>query len=382
MAGRVLLLATLETKEAEHGFLRDRLAELGAATETIDVSLGAAGASWGPARKMEALDAAAADAAARLDALDPAGCVAVGVGGGTGAAVILRALRALPPLAPKILISPLPFDPRPWIADSAVVLVPTLEDVCGLSPGFRRVAADVARMAAALAGQPAPAAGAKALAVSVLGVTAGAGDRLLARLRDAGRPAVAYHANGYGGAAFARAVADGGVDAVVDLTTHELTRLLLGGDHALPAARFAAAAAAGLPQVVLPGGLNFIGLNDYASVGEEHRARPHYRHSRVATHVAVTADEMALLAAALAQSLRAGPGPAALIVPLGGFSSQDAPGGAIEDPGLRAAFRDAAAAGLAGGGVELVETPAHINDPEVTELIAGRLAAYNCLAAA
>ncbi|MBF2735910.1 MAG: Tm-1-like ATP-binding domain-containing protein, partial [Betaproteobacteria bacterium AqS2] len=189
-------------------------------------------------------------------------------------------------------------------------------------------------------------------------------------------------ANGYGGAALARAIAEGGVDAVVDLTTHELSRLLLGGDHALAEERFAAAGEAGLPQVVLPGGLNFIGLNDYASVAEAHRARPHYRHSRVATHVAVTADEIARLAETLAQSLRASKGPAALIVPLGGFSSQDAPGGAIEDPGLRAAFLDAAAAALAGGGVELVETPAHINDPAVTELIAGRLAAYNCLPAA
>ncbi|MBF2735911.1 MAG: Tm-1-like ATP-binding domain-containing protein, partial [Betaproteobacteria bacterium AqS2] len=141
MAGRVLLLATLETKAAEHGFLRDRLAELGAATETIDVSLGGAGEAWEPARKMAALDAAAEQAAARLRAIDAAGCVAVGVGGGTGAAVILRALRVLPALAPKILISPLPFDPRPAVADSSVILVPTLEDVCGLSAGFCRIAA-------------------------------------------------------------------------------------------------------------------------------------------------------------------------------------------------------------------------------------------------
>jgi uncharacterized protein (UPF0261 family) len=55
----------------------------------------------------------------------------VGLGGGTGGEIILRAMHALPFDFPKILITTLPFDPRAALADNAITLVPTLVDVAG-----------------------------------------------------------------------------------------------------------------------------------------------------------------------------------------------------------------------------------------------------------
>ena len=378
MPAPALLLATLETKAAECEYLAERLTALGVEHETIDVSLGSGGAAWTAERKMAALEQVVATAAAELRAR-PVPPVAIGIGGGTGAAIILRALRALPALAPKLLISPLPFDPRPHIADSAVVLVPTLEDVCGLTPGLRAIIEQVAHMAAGASVAPAVAPPPRpAVAVSLLGVTGKAGEQLLARLHERQVPTAVYHANGYGGAAFVRGVTEGRIGAVIDLTVHELTRVLLGGDHAPQPERFSAAGCAGLPQVVLPGGLNFIGLNDYASVSAEHRARPHYRHSDVATHVGVTETEMEQLARALLAALNQATGPLTLLVPMGGFSAADAPGGPLENPALRAVLRDIAQE-EAQDHIEVVTVPEHINDAAVAGQAIERLASYNCL---
>ena len=64
--------------------------------------------------------------------------------------------------------------------------------------------------------------------------------------------------------------------------------------------------------------------------------------------------------------------PAALIVPMGGFSHQDCPGGAIEDPALRAVFLETARAQLAAH-TRLNVIDAHIFAPEVTRAIATTL---------
>jgi uncharacterized protein (UPF0261 family) len=48
--------------------------------------------------------------------------------------------------------------------------------------------------------------------------------------------------------------------------------------------------------------------------------------------VKLTEAEMAAPPAALAEALNAFDGPAQVIVPMGGFSHRDAPGGEIEDP--------------------------------------------------
>ena len=63
--------------------------------------------------------------------------------------------------------------------------------------------------------------------------------------------------------------------------------------------------------------------------------RPHYAHTALFTHVKVTEEEMQKVATELALSMNELSGPAAVIVPMGGFSHHDCPGGAIEDETLR-----------------------------------------------
>jgi uncharacterized protein (UPF0261 family) len=70
---------------------------------------------------------------------------------------------------------------------------------------------------------------------------------------------------------------------------------------------------------------------------------------------------MAQVGATIARKLSAARGPVAVLVPLGGLSIPNVPGGAFYDPPADAAFREALRAGLRGD-IPLREIDAHIND--------------------
>jgi uncharacterized protein (UPF0261 family) len=185
-----------------------------------------------------------------------------------------------------------------------------------------------------------------------------------------GRETTVFHSNGFGGAAFARFARAGAFDAIIDLTPHELTRIHVAGIHVDMPDRFHAGEA--LPRVVLPGGLNFIGLGQKDLMPEHFLQRPHYEHSALFTHVKLTRDEMALVTGKLADSLNAVSGPCAVILPMGGFSHHDRPGGPIEDRALRDVCHETLKAQL-NPNITLTPLEAHLFAPEVTQTILSEL---------
>ncbi|GAB5447649.1 Tm-1-like ATP-binding domain-containing protein [Gymnodinialimonas sp.] len=363
---RVLLIGTFETKQAELGYLADALARNGLDVEEVDVSLGSGGVVWSGAEKLARMAEKAEAASARIAARCDECFVALGVGGGTGGEIVLAALKGLPAAYPKLLITTLAFDPRAALADTAITLIPTLCDIEGLNPTLRQVFENTA---AAIAGiyraQVAPRSDALSVAVTTLGATNRAGAEVTRLLAETGREATVFHANGYGGAAFARFVTEGHAKAVIDLNVHELGRLRLAGAHVPMPNRFSCADA--LPRVVLPGALNFIGLGAIDTVSAAHRARPHYRHSSQFTHVKLTEEEMADQAHALAQALNAAQAPCHVIAPMGGFSHEDRPGGAIEDAGLRGIAAEVLEAQAKA--FDVTRIPHHINTPETATAV-------------
>lgn len=357
----ILLLATLDTKGSEAAYLAEGIIRLGRSVEIIDLSLGSKGEVWSGERKLARM-AEVAEAAGQkvLHAVKQGARAIIGLGGGSGGEMILRIMEAQQSDFPQILVTTLPFDPRPALARSRIILVPTLIDFAGLNAAMRAMLDRTAVMIAGLAGLPREEPSGKAIGISVLGATQGTADGLNAGLMAHGVEAAMFHANGYGGAAFVRFAREGRLKAIVDLTPHELTRLHLAGAHVAMPDRFSVAAELGLPQVVLPGALNFLGLGSLESLPETYRRRPHYAHSGFFTHVKVTEAEMAALARLLATSLNASRAPVTMIVPMGGFSHQDKPDGAIEDAGLRQVFLEVFRSN-AEPAIQIVSLDAHIN---------------------
>lgn len=370
----VLILATLETKAEEIAFLTERLADFDVFAVTVDVSLRNRGSVLGGSGKLAAMEAAAASALESVDQAMEAGVNAVvGLGGGTGAEIILKVLRAMPITFPKVLITTLPFDPRYALADNSIVLVPTLADVSGLNATLREVLENSAAMVAGLCRTRRRANACvldPSIGLTALGATEGAVAPLIKALSARQQEATVFHANGFGGAAFTRFAARGAFHTIIDLTPHEMTRMQIAGAHVPMPERFTAAR--DVPRIVLPGGLNFLGLGEAAQVRRRYLQRPHYAHTSLFTHVKLNVEEMAQIAQSLAASLNACTGPCRLIVPMGGFSHQDRPGGAIEDPELRAVFLENVRAHLSGD-VRLDVMEEHLFDAAVTDRIVASL---------
>ena len=371
MGGAVVLaFATLATKAEETGYLLQALEARGATVRTVDLSLESRGALLDGPAKLEAMDRAVERGIEKaFEELDGVRSI-IGLGGGTGGEVALRVMRVLPAALPKLLVTTLPFDPRVALADCSIILVPTLVDIHGLNPTLRQVFDNAATMAVSLCSGPRERGtdrhGDTTVGITALGATDAATRHLVAALRQLGEECTVFHANGYGGAALARFAKAGAFHAIVDLTPHELTRIHIAGAHVAMPDRFTAAGH--LPRVLLPGGLNFIGLGSLETIDDELLERPHYSHSGLFTHIKVNRSEMVTIVDALADQLDDLSGPACVIVPMGGFSHQDAAGGAIEDPGLREVFLERARERL-DPGIRLRAIGAHISSPMVTKAV-------------
>ncbi len=375
MAARATLLATLMTKEAEANFLRVEMERLGVSVNLVDISLQAGASPLDGNEKKRCMVEVAervGNALARKIAEEIG--VVVGIGGGTGGEMVLQIFDALPPLHPKVLITPLPFDPRPALADKAFIIVPTLVDILGLNDFLRQTLISAAAVIAGLCNQPVPTRrlARPMIGLTALGATGGAAANIEAGLQDTGEACAVFHANGYGGAGFARFAAEGAFKAVVDLTCHELNRLVFAGDHVPMKQRFTAAA--NLPQVVLPGGLNFLGFGPVDKLEQTHSTRPHYQHSTQFTHVKVTPEEMSETCEILAKHLNDANAPVHVIVPMGGFSHRDCPNGEIEDEALRILCFEILVARASHYEVESI--PHHINERPTAQRVLELLKPY------
>ena len=369
---RVMLLATTETKAEEIAYVVEALRENGVAARVHDVSLRAGGASLCGSRKVEAMRHRAAEIVSSIGPLIGPGYQAVvGLGGGTGGQIVIDVMRALPFSYPKVLATTLPFDPRAMLADNSIVIVPTLADIVGLNATLRQSFDTLAAIVAGICRNPRRRGHVSewpSIGITGLSATAGGVDALVQAVRASGEEATVFHSNGYGGAAFARWCEAGAFSGVIDYTIHEATRMHVAGAHAPMPQRFRVAGQGGLPQVVVPGAINIIGLGEITYVPKRYLERPHYHHSRLFTHVKMLPDEMRRCADALAEGLRAAAGPVELLVPMGGFSHEDRPGGAVEDAELRDVFLRRARKALHGSRVRITVTDDHINAPACAEL--------------
>ena len=206
----------------------------------------------------------------------------------------------------------------------------------------------------------------------MLGHTTPAVMRIRAALERAGHEPVIFHANGVGGPAMEKLVEAGALAGVIDYTLSELANSLLDGLHATGPDRLRAAGARGLPQVVVPGCVDFFNQGAPDTLPAEYRGRKSYYHNPVATLVRLEPEEMAELGRIVAERLNEAQGPGARPRPdprlLAGRRRGRrplVPGGRRRVPG-----RARGTALRPDIQLELVDT--HVNDPAFADLVAER----------
>lgn len=299
------------------------------------------------------------------------------VGGGQGTAIGTAAMQALPLGVPKVMVSTMASGQNvfePYVGTSDVTLMHSVADILGVNAITRKIFANAAAavVAMAQASETVQESDRVVLGATMLGLTTPCVLRAKDLLDACGYELVAFHSNGTGGRSMERLIDQGLIQGVLDVSTQELTGHVCRGLFDAGPDRLTAAGKRGIPQVVVPGGTDYIVLGPLSSLSAEQQSRSLIIHNPNITLVRTARGEMAETGKLMARRLNKARGPAAVLVPLGGFSFSDRPGHAFFDPESNAALIEALEDALAPR-VELRLVDAHINDPIFADAIVNKL---------
>ena len=350
-----IVAGTFDTKGRELNFIRDRLKALGIATRTVDLSTSGKPstanvtplqvASMHPHGTAAVFSddrgrsvAAMAEAFARWIAREPrvGGIIAAGGSGGTTLAT--AGMRALPVGIPKVMVSTVASgDVRTYVGASDVVMFHSVADVQGLNSIMERVLGNAAHalagMIAQLPTREAYEAKRKlarpALGITMFGVTTPCVQALTKRL-EADYECLVFHATGTGGRAM-EALGDSGLLAgFLDITTTEIADMLVGGILPADQDRLGAPIRTGLPYLGSVGALDMVNFGP--RVPERFAGRKFVIHNPNVTLMRTTPKENRAAGEWIGGRLNQMEGPALFLLPEGGVSALDRPGGPFHDP--------------------------------------------------
>lgn len=398
MGKNVVIIGTLDTKGPEIAYLRDRLQALGLQTTVVDSGILGEPIGITPDISREQ---AAAYGGTTIEALRNAGSrgkavhgmrealkklvverfqagqlqAIVSMGGAEGAVMGAAAMMQLPVGVPKVLVSPIAsgkhyFDPL--VGTSDIMVVHSIVDILGLNPIATTIFDNVAAALKGLVehghalGKPQP--GDRYIAVTMLGNTTKAVMALKDRLAEAGYEAVIFHSNGVGGPAMEELAEAGQFVGVIDYTTNETYDPMTGGIHDGGPDRLKRIGLLGLPQVVVPGCIDFCVFHA-GSIPKELQGRPVYDHNPEYTLVRASYDEMVALGHLFAERLNLAKGPVWIAVPTQGLSIPNVPDGVFWNPESDAAFLHTLRSEIRPD-IPVLTYDRHVNDPQFGRQVA------------
>jgi uncharacterized protein (UPF0261 family) len=399
MTATVAVLATLDTKGVEAGYIRDRLSEAGLHPLVIDCgilgpplgiepdvssddvarrsggSIGALREAGTRGRAVAAMRAMLGDLVAELHT-NGGLAGAIGIGGAEGAVMTASALMRLPLGVPKIVVSPIASGRHefgPLVGTRDMMVVHSVVDILGLNAIARTVFDNVVAAMTGMVGRgdrgPVAAAGTgRPVAVTMLGNTTTAVMAIRDRLAEAGFEAIVFHSNGVGGPAMEELAREGYFEGVIDFTTNEVTDPLVGGIHDGGPDRLRVIGQLGLPQVVVPGCIDFA-VFEPSQVPRELEDRPSYDHNPEYRLIRTAPDEMRTIGRTFAERLAAARGPVTIAVPTEGLSIPNVPDGPFWDPDADAGFLEELRARLRDD-IPIRTYPRHVNDPAFGRTVA------------
>jgi uncharacterized protein (UPF0261 family) len=404
MDKKILLIGTLDTKGQEFEFLKNRLAELGigvivmdggvlgtpgfAADITRDLVAAEGGVELAELQKeknrgksMEIMENGARKITGKIFGRNRI-CGIMGIGGGSGTSLGCAAMRILPIGFPKIMVSTVASgDTRSFVGEKDIMMVYSVADILGLNRVTRAIL-DNAAMAMAgiikfkekvsnsedknkdfIIKKYGKSAGHKPLiAASMMGVTTPCITIAKEILEKNGFEIIAFHSTGSGGNAMENLINDGLVDGVMDVTTTEIINIPAGGVFPAGEGRMINAGRQAIPLAVSCGALDFVNIN----------GRKFLQHNPIAVLMRTSKEENLWAGREIARRLNKARGPAAVFIPLDGFSTYDAYGMPFYDPDTDAVFIRALEENLASF-VKIIKCKNNINDPEFVKIMSGWL---------
>jgi len=313
----------------------------------------------------------------------------VSAGGSGGTSLAAQVMRdALPIGFPKLIVSTVASgDTGPIVEETDITLMNSVVDVAGLNQILRQVLSNAGHAIAAMARAQASRhddtsqsdGRKKRVGITMFGVTTPAVDAIRKQLESGYEiETYVFHATGHGGKAMERLVREGGLDAVLDLTTTEVCDYLTGGVMSAGVNRLEAAAEIGIPSIISVGATDMTNFGPMNSVPERYKNRKLHEHNPMVTLMRTSKEEAQQVGDFIVEKLRRctkDPNNVQVWLPTGGISMIAVPGGPFADAEADAILFRVIKDGLTGSGIEVVEDKRAINDAGFAQDIAEALVA-------
>ncbi len=386
MQPTVVIAGTLDTKGEEVGYVKQLIEDTGCSTLVVDVGIlhhpgiqsdisrqqvaAAGGVHLGELLRRGdrrlAVQIMTQGAAKIVEDLHRQGLVSgiLALGGGTGTHIGTGIMRSLPLGLPKVMLSTVASrDMRDLIGTKDITMMHSVMDILGLNPLSRKILANAAAAVAGMVGSP--------VRINrerpVIGLTSFGfiteGAMLVKKmLEDQGYDVAPFHANGTGGMAMEDLIDQGLIDGVLDFALHEFADALYGGYcGAIGPGRLESAGNRGIPQVVVPGGLDCIVLefDSIETMPKNMKGRSVFWYD-FRSGVRTDREDVIRLARTISGKLNRSKGPVRFVVPLGGWSEADSKHGPLFDPETNEVFLSELKS-LLDTRIQVVEEEAHIN---------------------
>ena len=399
MSKTIAIMATLDTKGEEVKYLKEQIERRGKKVFIIDMGLRgvpaaipadvtrdmlaeASGSTMAVVEKKvrgEAIEIMVKGIAKVLrDSYDRGKFQGIlAIGGLDGALLASAGLRALPLGVPKFLLTPIAEGNErfgTYIGTSDMIMMHSVVDILGINQISRKVFDNaVGALVGMVDMNVVPKLeGKNVIAATMYGNTTPAVMRAKNILEEKGFEVVIFHPNGTGGRAMEELIEEGLVNAVLDMTPHEIVDELFHGVHAGGPHRLEAAGKKGIPQVVVTGCLDFILLGPIANLEEKYKKRQMYFFNPAVTMVRMTLEERATVGRVMAEKLNKATGPTRVLVPLKGFCMYCHPGEPLHDPEGDRMLIETLKKHLKPQ-IPVLEVDAHINDPEFADTAAAAM---------
>jgi uncharacterized protein (UPF0261 family) len=282
----------------------------------------------------------------------------IGMGGGGGTSLSTTAMRTLPVGVPKVMVSTLGGgDVSPYVGTRDITIMPSIVDVAGFNRISRAIYANAAGAIAGMVKMKTAKTDDEKPLITTLAV-----DRARRVLEAHGYEVLVFHATGTGGRTMEGLISDGYITASLDITTTELADEVCGGVLNAGPERCLAASRSGIPAVLVPGCVDMANFWGMDTVPEKYRTRNLYQWNPNITLLRTNAEENSRIGGMIAAAANAATAPVAILLPLGGVSQLDSPGGEFWDPQADRACFDAIKNNLKPG-IPVIEMDDNINDP-------------------
>lgn len=293
---------------------------------------------------------------------------AISLGGAEGGVMAASAMQVLPPGFPKVIVTPLasgvrPFEPFIGIRD--ILVMHSLIDIAGLNDISRVVFKNAAGAICGMVKnyEPVKLKGNNLVALTALGTVQKAVNFIFPKLKQAGYEPIIFHANGVGGRVMEDMIKRDYFCSVIDLSTNEITDNTVGPPafHDAGPDRLEIAGKKGIPQIIIPGCVDFFAQGAPDTIPEKWRDRKIYYHNPKFTLIRPSHEEMEKIAERFCKKINSAKGPVRVILPLQGMSIGGLKGGSTYDPEGDRIFFDTLK-GCLNDDIPVIEENLHVNE--------------------